>query len=67
MNLIIIGEAVGQIPDETQEEHSQIPWLLMRPMRNRMAHVYFSVDEKLLWETATEQLDELIPLWKALP
>lgn len=66
MNLIIIGEAAGQIPDDVQEAHSQIPWSLMRAMRNRMAHVYFSVDERLLWETATEELDELVPLLEAI-
>lgn len=66
MNLIIIGEAAGQVPDEIQQEHSQIPWSVMRAMRNQMAHVYFSVDEKLLWETATQQLDELIPLLAAM-
>jgi uncharacterized protein with HEPN domain len=66
MNLIIIGEAAGQIPDDVQEAHSQIPWSLMRAMRNRMAHVYFSVDERLLWETATEELDELLPVLKAI-
>ena len=62
MNLIIIGEAASQIPDEIQEDHPQVPWSLMRAMRNRMAHVYFSVDETLLWETATQQLDGLVPL-----
>jgi uncharacterized protein with HEPN domain len=66
MNLIIIGEAAGQIPDDVQEAHSQIPWSLMRAMRKRMAHVYFSVDERLLWETATEELDELVPLLEAI-
>ena len=65
MNLII-GEAAGQIPDEVEETHSQIPWSLMRAMRNRMAHVYFSVDERLLWETATQQLSELVPLFEAI-
>jgi uncharacterized protein with HEPN domain len=66
MNLIIIGEAVSRIPEKIQETHSQIPWSLMRSMRNRMAHVYFSVDERLLWETATEELDELVPLLEAI-
>ena len=65
MNLIIIGEAAGQIPDEIQEEHAQIPWSLMRAMRNRMAHVYFSVDEKLLWETVTQDLNPLVPSLEA--
>ncbi len=66
MNLIIIGEAAGQVPDDIQEIHSSIPWSLMRAMRNRMAHVYFSVDEDLLWETATGQLAELVPLLEAI-
>ena len=66
MNLIIIGEAAGQIPDDVQENYSLIPWSLMRAMRNRMAHVYFSVDERLLWETVTEQLSELVPLLEAI-
>jgi uncharacterized protein with HEPN domain len=66
MNLIIIGEAAGQVPDDVQETYSSIPWSLMRAMRNRMAQVYFSVDEILLWETATEQLSELVPLLEAI-
>jgi uncharacterized protein with HEPN domain len=66
MNLIIIGEAAGQVPDDVQETYSSIPWSLMRAMRNRMAHVCFSVDEILLWETATEQLSELVPLLEAI-
>jgi uncharacterized protein with HEPN domain len=66
MNLIIIGEAAGQIPEDIQEKYSQIPWSLMRAMRNRMAHVYFSVDERLLWETVTEELDELVPVLEAI-
>jgi uncharacterized protein with HEPN domain len=66
MNLIIIGEAARQVPDDIQETYSRIPWSLMRAMRNRMAHVYFSVDERLLWETATEQLSELVPLLEAI-
>jgi uncharacterized protein with HEPN domain len=66
MNLIIIGEAAGQIPENVQEKYSQIPWSLMRAMRNRMAHVYFSVDERLLWETVTEEVDELVPVLEAI-
>ena len=66
MNLIIIGEAASAIPDEVVAAHSNIPWYLMRAMRNRLAHVYFSVDERLLWETVHDQLPELIPLLAGL-
>ncbi len=67
MNLIIIGEAVGEIPDEIIAANPEIPWHLMRAMRNRLAHVYFMVDESLLWETVHDQIPELIaPLEKLI-
>ena len=61
MNFIIIGEAANQIPEEVEEEHVKIPWSLMRAMRNRIVHVYFKVDEKLMWDTVQNDLPLLVP------
>ena len=61
MNFIIIGEAANQIPEEIEERDSSIPWGLMRAMRNRIVHVYFRVDEKLMWDTIQNDLPPLIP------
>jgi len=61
MNFIIIGEAANQIPEEIEEKYSQIPWSLMRAMRNRLVHVYFQVDERLMWDTVQNDLPPLIP------
>ena len=61
MNFIIIGEAANQIPEEIEEKDSQIPWSLMRAMRNRIVHVYFQVDERLMWDTVQNDLPPLIP------
>ncbi len=61
MNFIIIGEAANQIPDEIEEKYKSIPWSLMRAMRNRIVHVYFKVDEKLMWDTIQNDLPPLIP------
>ncbi len=60
LNFIIIGEAASQIPEEIEEQHSEIPWSLMRAMRNRIVHVYFNVDEKLMWDTVQNDLPPLI-------
>lgn len=60
MNFIIIGEAANQIPDEVGEKYPSIPWTLMRAMRNRIVHVYFNVDEKLMWDTVQNDLPPLI-------
>ena len=61
MNFIIIGEAANQIPEEIEEKYTTIPWGLMRAMRNRIVHVYFRVDEKLMWDTIQNDLPPLIP------
>ncbi len=61
MNFIIIGEASSQIPEEVEEKYSQIPWSLMRAMRNRIVHTYFQIDEKLMWDTIQNDLPPLIP------
>jgi uncharacterized protein with HEPN domain len=61
MNFIIIGEAANQIPEEVEEKYPAIPWSLMRAMRNRIVHVYFNVDEKLMWDTVENDLPSLVP------
>ena len=61
MNFIIIGEAANQIPEDIEEKYTTIPWSLMRAMRNRIVHVYFKVDEKLMWDTIQKDLPPLIP------
>ena len=60
MNFTIIGESANQISDEVEEEYSHTPWHLMRAMRNRIVHVYFSVDNRLLWDTIQNDLPPLI-------
>ena len=66
MNFIIIGESAGQIPEEVEEEYPEIPWDLMCAMRNRIVHVYFQVDEKLLWDTVQNDLPPLAPMLEKL-
>lgn len=66
MNFIIIGEAANQIPNEVEEQYPEIPWHLMRAMRNRIVHAYFSVDEKLMWDTIQQDLPPLVPILKKL-
>jgi uncharacterized protein with HEPN domain len=60
MNFIIIGEAATQIPETIEEKYSTIPWSLMRAMRNRIVHVYFNIDESMMWDTVQNDLPPLI-------
>jgi uncharacterized protein with HEPN domain len=66
LDLIVIGEAATQIPDHVEVEYPQIPWGLMRAMRNRLVHVYFSVDERLLWATVQNDLPVLASTLQSL-
>ncbi len=61
LNFIIIGEAVNAIPEDVQTNYPHIPWHFMRAMRNRLVHVYFEVDPKLVWDTVKNDLPPLIP------
>ena len=66
LDFIVIGEAASQIPEDVEEAYPQVPWSLMRAMRNRLVHVYFSVDERLLWETVQNDLPVLVPALQSL-
>jgi uncharacterized protein with HEPN domain len=59
MNFIIIGESASHIPEEIEEKYHEIPWSLMRAMRNRIVHVYFQIDVKLMWDTIQNDLPSL--------
>lgn len=58
-NLEIIGEAAKNIPEETKQLHSEIPWKKIAGMRNKMIHEYFGVDIEILWQTIQEDLPKL--------
>lgn len=63
LDFIILGEAANAIPDEIQEAYPEISWQLMRGIRNRLVHTYFSVSPKILWDTIEQDLP---PLEKSL-
>jgi uncharacterized protein with HEPN domain len=66
MNFIIIGESANQIPEEVEEKYAAIRWALMHAMRNRIVHLYFEVDETLMWDTVQNDLPPLIAQLKNL-
>jgi uncharacterized protein with HEPN domain len=67
LGLVVIGEAAAHIPDDLAAAHSEIAWNLMRAMRNRLVHDYFSVDPEVVWETVQNDLPPLVePLKRML-
>ncbi len=55
-NIQVIGEAVSKIPDDIKENEKQIPWQLIKGMRNRLIHEYFGTDLQLVWNVIKNEL-----------
>lgn len=50
MNFIIIGEAVTKLSRQFKEENNTVKWSNIKGCRNILAHNYFGVDAKEVWE-----------------
>lgn len=56
----VIGEAVGQLPDELKQHHPNVEWQDVKDFRNLLAHEYFGVDLEIVWEIIKDDLPALI-------
>ncbi len=55
----IIGEAASKISIELKTKYSNIPWIDIIGMRNKLIHGYFEVNLDILWNTVKKDLPEL--------
>jgi uncharacterized protein with HEPN domain len=69
MSLLIVGDhanrAIARCPEDVARL-TQIPWRLIKGMRNQIAHGYSELDFPAVWTTATVDLPELIGQIKAV-
>jgi len=56
---IVIGEASSHLPIEVQEQYEDVPWGMMKGIRNILAHEYFGIDFEIVWKTVKEDLPNL--------
>ena len=55
----IIGEAVKQVPDTIRQKYPHIEWRAMAGMRDRLIHIYFSVDYDIVWDVMVHHIPQL--------
>jgi uncharacterized protein with HEPN domain len=58
-NIEIIGEAAKSLPDEVIDRMPGVEWRKVRGMRDVVAHGYFGLSTKVIWDTATTKVDAL--------
>lgn len=56
----VIGEASGNLSDDTKSASQGIRWQDATDMRNFLTHEYFRVDRRIVWQTVVKD----IPLMK---
>ena len=60
MNLLIIGEAVKNLPTEIKEDYPDIEWRKIAGLRDILAHAYFSLDDDILWDVVINKIYPLL-------
>jgi uncharacterized protein with HEPN domain len=60
--LMTIGEAARHVPPEVEASYSEVPWAIMRGMRNRIVHGYDQIKVEVVWEVVVADLPPLVPI-----
>ena|ERR1017187_9001980 len=58
--LQVVGEAARRISKSFTEEHPEIPWRAIVGMRHKVVHDYLYVDEDVVWDVITGDLESLV-------
>ena len=56
----LIGEAATRVSAAGQQEAPEIPWAVIRGIRNRQVHAYFDMDVGILYATFKDALPPLL-------
>ena len=58
--LFLLGEASKALSTDTTAAAPEIDWSALARMRDRLAHHYWTVANRVVWDTATANVPELL-------
>jgi uncharacterized protein with HEPN domain len=58
-DLLQLGELAGIVDNEFKKEHSEIAWIDIKGVRNRMAHDYEGVNLNIFWDIIFNDIPSL--------
>jgi uncharacterized protein with HEPN domain len=58
-NIEIIGEAANMLTSDFQAAHPEVPWKMVKGMRNYIVHEYFQIDSSVVWGVITKDIPHL--------
>lgn len=64
--IIKIGENVARLSIETTDRYPEVPWSLIKRMRDRLAHHYGGTDYDAVWDTLDADLPTIEHLIRSI-
>jgi uncharacterized protein with HEPN domain len=58
-NLEVLGEAAKRVPDALRAEMPEVPWRAIAGFRDFVAHVYFALDDAIVWGAVQDEVPKL--------
>src|ERR1035437_2029356 len=58
-DIMVIGEASKNVPEDLKTTYSDIPWKNVSGTRDKLVHDYFDIDTDIVWNIITQELPKL--------
>jgi len=59
-SLLQLGELVSNLSDDFKSKNKEIPWAILKSIRNRIAHDYEGVYDRAIWDALINDIPPLI-------
>ena len=59
-NLLVLGEAAKQVPENIRAANPTIEWRKIAGFRDVLAHGYFGLDEDIIWDVIETKVPQLL-------